>query len=107
MRYYVVLSGLVEDRPYVVAETVCDPDETNRELSLAGGLGGALALILTEDELLEEPGGAEAISAWRTQDDSGYDDHEAFLTAAVAAGERGELKPPLLRLILSPAPGPD
>lgn len=105
MRYYVLLSGLVEGQPYVVAETVRDPHEEDPALSLAGGLGGALAEVLTESELLDAPGGEEALAAWRDRDDTGYDDHEEYLEGLAGAGTAPATFPGL-RLILSPVPEP-
>jgi hypothetical protein len=76
MRYYVVLSETEDGRPYVVAETVRDAvdDADDRMASLASGIGGAKARILTEDELEAEMGGVVALEEWRERDDHRFDE---------------------------------
>src|SRR6266536_4915988 len=71
-RYYVVLDGVGETGPYVIAEVVREPSDTgrNRDTSLAGNLAGSDARILTDDELREIDGGRRALDRWRSGDDT-------------------------------------
>lgn len=83
MRYFVVLQEAENRRPYIVAETVREAadDGVHRSLSLAGGIGGPTARIVTEDELRGEAGGTEALEAWHGKNDEVFEAEDLLLTA--------------------------
>jgi hypothetical protein len=73
-RYYVVLEGPGLSNPYVIAEVVREDtdDGRYRETSMAGNVGGFLAVIVTEEELVAMDGGTVALERWRTGNDDTY-----------------------------------
>ena len=73
-RYYVVLEGPGLSNPYVIAEVVREDadDGRYRETSMAGNLGGFLAVIVTEEELVALDGGEAALDRWRSGNDNTY-----------------------------------
>lgn len=74
-RYYVVLEGPGLSNPYVIAEVVREDadDGRYRETSMAGNVGGFLAMIATEEELVAMDGGTEALERWRSGNDDTYE----------------------------------
>jgi hypothetical protein len=73
-RYFVVLDGMNSGILYVIAEVVREPsdDGGDREMSLAGNLAGARAIIVTEEELRDVPGGRLALDHWRSGNDNSF-----------------------------------
>lgn len=69
MRYYV----LVDEQPaaYVIAEVLREEadDGRDRVTSYASGIAGSASLVLTREEMLEDPRFAAALQAWEAGDD--------------------------------------
>jgi len=89
VRYYVLCVSDFPDIPaYVIAEVVRDPlDADDRETSLAAGLVGERALIVTRHELMETPEGRRALDAWDVGDDSTFNLENRHIRATVDVNE--------------------
>lgn len=73
-RYFVLISPTVPAAPYIVAEVVREQGEpSNRSDSIAAGIAGWNATIITGAELGETAGGREALRLWDAGDDTAFD----------------------------------
>ena len=74
-RYFVLISDPGGETPYIVAEVVREADDgvEDRDLSLAGNIGGLHSEILTIAELGDTAPGRFALGQWQAGDDSAYE----------------------------------
>lgn len=96
MRYFVVTCGdEIDSVEHVLGEIVRDRAETpeDREVTLASGITGDRAEILTRLELRETESGRAALDAWMCGDDGEFDRESDRLTS------EEETPAPRLRLI--------
>ncbi|HJR18668.1 MAG TPA: hypothetical protein VJ922_03025 [Actinomycetota bacterium] len=86
-RYYVVLTGALHGREYIVAEVARErsDDGSMRELSLAANLAGESATIRTREELEAVVSGRLALRRWETQNDNEFEFDNALLAHSEAA----------------------
>jgi len=88
VRYYVLyVSDYPDISPYIIAEVVRDPLDSgkDRDTSLAGGLVGDPARIVTQRELLQTPEGTLALTAWDRGNDTSFDRENGRIRHAVDA----------------------
>jgi hypothetical protein len=75
VRYYILCVSDYADVPsYILAEVMRDAldDGFDREMTLASGLAGERAMILTRAELNASHEGTEALEAWSVKNDSSF-----------------------------------